>query len=35
MHKCGITDKNHDFTQYVIFVVETRDKGNDSVGTTH
>lgn len=35
MHKCGITDKNHhDFTQYVIFVVETRDKGN-SVGTTH
>lgn len=34
--KCGITDKNyHDFTQYVIFAVETRDKGNDSVGTTH
>lgn len=34
--KCGITDKNyHDFTQYVIFAIETRDKGNDSVGTTH
>lgn len=31
-----ITDKNHhNFTQYVTFIVETRDKGNDSVGTTH
>lgn len=33
---CRITDKNHhNFTQYVTFIVETRDKGNDSVGTTH